>query len=72
MKNLQCEMTKTCKNPPTHIGEKGYIYCGQCTVYRRALERCRQMKKEEIELLEQGGTIPAYKPTVIKVGRVNQ
>ena len=59
---LQCDMDSTCTQPVTHIGEKGYIYCTAHVKNRRYVERCRKMRKWEIDLLKQGKPLPSYKP----------
>lgn len=64
MKKLQCEMSKDCQNPITHISEKGFIYCQTDGLRRRAAhyERVRTLRPWELRLLEQGEVLPSYKP----------
>lgn len=61
---MQCEMTDACKAPVTHIGEKGYVYCGPHAEVRRQAgsERTRKMRAWECALIEAGEPVPSYKP----------
>lgn len=46
----------------THIGSKGYAYCGPCAVERRqsGYERTRKMLARERKTLEAGGQLASY------------
>ncbi len=54
---LKCDMRADCTNPVTHIGSKGWVYCAPCAADRQYQERCRRMRKWEIERLERGDQI---------------
>lgn len=58
----QCDMTSDCKHAVSHIGEKGFAYCAEHASHRKGWERCRKMRKWEIDLLKQGKPLPSYKP----------
>jgi hypothetical protein len=64
MSAVKCDMKKDCTRPVTHIGHKGYIYCAECAVTRRAggHERCRKMKAWEVALIHEGKPLPSYEP----------
>ncbi len=62
MAKVKCEMRDTCKNPVTHIGEKGYVYCAAHAPDRRGFERVRKMRTWELRLLQRGEQVPSYKP----------
>lgn len=62
VRRLQCDMKRDCAADVTHIGEKGYVYCGAHAVVRRARERCRKMTAGEKKTLLSGGTIASYRP----------
>lgn len=61
---VTCEMQRDCPNPVSHIGNKGYVYCQEHAVTRRAAghERCRKMRPWEIALLKSGKPLPSYEP----------
>ena len=71
---LKCDMTEGCVQAVTHIGDKGYTYCTDHGVMRRASgwERVRKMRAWEVRLLEAGEPLPSYapgpKPTETKEG----
>lgn len=54
---LKCDMREGCKNPVTHIGEKGYVYCASHAPDRRGYENTRKLRPAEIKKLEAGETI---------------
>lgn len=60
MTKLSCEMDKTCTNPVTHIGNKGYIYCKDHAATRKERESCRAMRKWELKLLQEGKQTSYY------------
>lgn len=64
MNTLQCQMKYDCRAEVTHIGEKGYCYCGEHAKVRRSGvgERCRRMRKWEIAMLQDGKPLPSYRP----------
>lgn len=59
-----CQMRADCVAPVTHIGSKGYVYCTECAVQRRAsgYERCRKMRAWELALVRQRIPLPSYEP----------
>lgn len=59
---LTCDMKDDCSNQVTHIGEKGYVYCGACAPERRGWERVRRMHQWELRLLQRGEPVPSYRP----------
>lgn len=63
-KTLQCEMSRTCEHPVTHIGSKGYIYCAQDAADRRfsGYESTRALTAWELEHLRNGRGILSYAP----------
>lgn len=63
-RHLQCEQADECRAPVTHIGEKGWIYCGEHAVDRRTYgyERTRKLRKWELDLLRAGKPVPSYAP----------
>ena len=64
MFTLTCEMTTTCEAEVTHIGSKGYVYCTEHAIYRRAcrVERTRQLRKWEKIRLTDGLRLESYEP----------
>lgn len=50
------------KNPVTHIGSKGYLYCPQCALQRRVsgYERTRKMTAVERRTIASGQPISRY------------
>lgn len=50
------------KNPVTHIGSKGYVYCPECAVRRRqsGYERTRKMTAAERRTIASGQPIARY------------
>lgn len=58
----QCDMVEGCVRPVTYIGEKGYVYCAECVVHRKGWERCRKMRKWELDMINSGKPLPSYKP----------
>ncbi len=56
----QCDMRDECKNPVTHVGDKGWIYCAEHARGRQGWERTRQMRKWELDILKTGGQLPKY------------
>jgi hypothetical protein len=62
---LQCDMSKECREPVTHIGAKGWIYCtGHAQVRSETWERCRQMRPFEIRMIEGGKPISYTRRTL--------
>lgn len=57
---LRCDMRRTCKQEVTHIGEKGYIYCGPHAKHRRDYERCRPLSDKELDQLRAGTPLASY------------
>ncbi len=58
--NTQCEMTKDCANPVTHIGEKGYVYCAEHAQCRQgASARTRRDQMRARQPAEAGAVSPA-------------
>ena len=57
-----CDMRKDCKNPVTHIGEKGYVYCAICVPCRQGVERCRKMAGWERARIAAGKPLMSYAP----------
>jgi hypothetical protein len=57
-----CEMEADCKNPVTHIGHKGYVYCAEHAIDRRSsgYERCRRMRAWELKMVMAGEPLPSY------------
>lgn len=57
-------MADDCREPITHIGEKGYIYCSCHAARRRAsgYERCRKLRPFELRILAAGDPLPSYEP----------
>lgn len=62
--SAQCEMSRSCQEPVTHIGSKGYIYCKEHGVARRTygFESTRKMRPWELRLIDAGKPLPSYKP----------
>lgn len=59
---LTCDMSEDCRNPVTHIGSKGWVYCAECRVHRKGWERTRKIRPWEMKLLLAGEPLPAYYP----------
>jgi hypothetical protein len=66
VKTLQCDMRASCKNPVTHAGEKGWIYCATCAPSRAGWERCRKLRPWELTLLRAGIPLPSYAPVSMR------
>lgn len=63
MKTLQCEMSKECHEPVTHIEEKGFIYCeGHARTRRQYGRHARKMRTWELKLIHAGFPLPSYEP----------
>lgn len=61
---FQCGMDNACPDAATHIGEKGFIYCAKHAQIRKegGRERCRKMRRWELELVAEGKQVPSYAP----------
>jgi hypothetical protein len=61
---MQCAMRDECRQPVTHIGEKGYVYCAEDAERRRqsGYERTRRMRVWELQLIANGQPLPSYTP----------
>ena len=57
-----CDMSHECKDPVTHIGEDGYVYCAFDALRRRNWERTRKMRPWELRWIAAGKPLPDYKP----------
>lgn len=57
-----CDLHMDCKNPVTHIGNKGYLYCSMHAVERRqsGYERTRKMVAWELKVIANGEPLPSY------------
>lgn len=54
---LKCAGRCECKQPVTHVDNKGYAYCTQHGLERRGWRPCRQLRKWEIAELKAGRQI---------------
>lgn len=59
LNKLHCDMHRECTQTVTMIGNKGFVYCAQHGVSRRAsgYEQTRKLTALETRTLEHGGTI---------------
>lgn len=57
---LRCDMKRECKQVVTHIGEKGYVYCGPHARDRRDYERCRPLSDKELAQLKAWTPLAGY------------
>lgn len=57
---LECDGVKGCAAPPTHIDDKGFIYCRAHGIARKAWRRCRQLTRAELRILGTGEPIASY------------
>lgn len=57
---LKCDMRRTCTKEVTHIGAKGYAYCGSHARDRRDYERCRPLSGNELAQLKAGTPLASY------------
>lgn len=60
-----CDMHMDCKQPVTHTGSKGYIYCTMHAIERRqsGYERTRKMAKWELEHIAADRPLLSYERT---------
>lgn len=58
--NLSCDMIDECSQPVSHIDEKGFVYCKDHGLRRKATHRCRQLKPAESKRLKTGEPLPRY------------
>lgn len=54
---LSCDMKRDCTAAVTHIDNKGYVYCTEHGVKRKAVRPCRKLKPAELEQLRRGEPI---------------
>lgn len=60
--NPACDMDRECDNEPTHLEEKGYIYCGSHAEQRRRWNpRVRKMRAWERRWLAEHRPLPDYR-----------
>lgn len=59
-KKLSCDMKCSCKEPITHIDNKGFIYCQSHGEQRKYSVPCRKLTKKELETLKSGQPIKSY------------
>ena len=57
---IACEMENDCENSPTHIDEKGFIYCQRHGDQRKQTMRCRRMTLKEMRTILKGEPITSY------------
>lgn len=56
--SLLCEMEDGCRGTVSHVDEKGYVYCENHAVRRRASGiGCRKLRDNEVRRLEVGAAI---------------
>ncbi len=61
MATLKCDMRVDCKEPVTHLDNKGYVYCTGHGEQRRSHDiPCRKLRSHEITKLTRGETIKKY------------
>lgn len=61
MRRLRCDMFQTCEAEVSYIDVKGFIYCKEHGILRKATStRSRELNRCELNLLEQGKPI-SYK-----------
>lgn len=62
-KTVHCDMSSECKDPVTHIGDKGYAYCAEHGPQRRSsgYEHVRKMRAWERRWLSEGKSLPSYR-----------
>ena len=60
---MQCDMHLDCDAPVSHLGAKGYIYCGHHATRRQAsgYESVRRLRPWEVRWLSAGRVLPSYK-----------
>lgn len=56
-RELRCDMGRGCGATPTHIGEKGWLYCAEHAPQRSGYERTRKLRPWEFERLRAGKVI---------------
>jgi len=57
---LTCDMEDGCKEPITHIDEKGWIYCADHGRDRQSYQRCRKLRPSELKQLQRGEPLAKY------------
>ena len=59
--SARCETRDDCEAEPTHIENKGYVYCKEHADERRAWNpRVRQMRAWERRWIREGKVLPSY------------
>ena len=57
---LACDMTADCKEPVTHLDNKGYAYCTEHGIERRDWRPCRKLRPWEVRRLERDEPLNHY------------
>lgn len=57
---MQCDQNDDCSADVTHIDDKGYVYCTEHGLDRRAVRPCRKLRDWEVKRLEAGLTLVRY------------
>lgn len=61
LKTLQCDMRDECKNDVTMLEEKGWVYCENHGLQRRAGgRRVRKLRPHELNRLKAGKQLTRY------------
>jgi hypothetical protein len=55
---IECSHARSgCKDPVTHIDNKGFIYCAKHGKDRQAVRACREIRAWELRVLRAGGAL---------------
>lgn len=57
---MECDMVEGCREPVTHIDNKGYVYCTGHGLERRMWRPCRKLQPWELRRLESGRALAHY------------
>lgn len=58
---LRCEMDRECKDAPTMLEDKGWVYCTRHGMMRRGYShRVRKLRPHELNRLKKGQQIERY------------
>lgn len=57
---LCCDMVRDCQSEVTHIDQKGFVYCKDHAVLRKASVNTRKLKPSELTTIQSGKPLERY------------
>jgi hypothetical protein len=58
--DITCDMEKDCKEPVTHIDNKGFVYCAKHGEQRKGSVPTRKLSNQELTTIKSGERIKEY------------